>query len=103
MDIIDDDQAILVELIDTFLEESLLSLSSLRQAVTQGDAAGIRLLAHTLKSGSNDFGAQLLAGLCQKLEDMGREGILSEAAETLAQLEAAYSGVKLELERLRDA
>jgi PAS domain S-box-containing protein len=103
MEIIDDDQAVLVELIDTFLEEALLSLNSLRQAVAQEDAAGIRLLAHALKSGSNDFGAQRLAWLCQKLEDMGREGSLSEATEILAQIEAAYSGVKLELERLRDA
>ena len=103
MDIIDDDQAVLVELINTFLEEALLSLKGLRQAVAGGDAAGIRLLAHALKSGSHDFGAQHLAGLCQKLENMGREGTLAEAAETLAQIEAAYNAVKLELERLRDA
>jgi CheY-like chemotaxis protein/HPt (histidine-containing phosphotransfer) domain-containing protein len=103
MDIIEGEQAILEELIDTFLEEFPETLDKLHQAIVQADAPEVRLRAHALKSGSNDFGAHVLAKWCQKLENMGRDGILAEAGETLSQIETAYSQVKLELERLREA
>jgi HPt (histidine-containing phosphotransfer) domain-containing protein len=102
LDIVEGEHAILVELIDTFLEEAPVSLDKLRQAIAQDDAAGVRLMAHALKSSSNDFGAGELAALCQALEDRGRAGNLVGAEEHLAQIEAAYARVKLELEKLRE-
>jgi CheY-like chemotaxis protein len=102
IDIVEGEDELLVELIDTFLEESPASINHLRQAITRGDATGVRLLAHALKSGSHDFGAEELAALCQALEDMGRDGDLNGAEACLVQIEAAFARVKLELEKLRE-
>jgi HPt (histidine-containing phosphotransfer) domain-containing protein len=67
-----------------------------------GDAPGLRMAAHTIKSSANDFGATTLARLCQDLEDMGKDGTLAGAGELVEQVEAEYEQVKTALEAVRD-
>jgi HPt (histidine-containing phosphotransfer) domain-containing protein len=85
-------------LIDSFLEEAQPLLNKLRRTLEQVDAAGLRTAAHTIKSSSHDFGATRLAKLCQELENMGKAGILDEAAELVTKVEAEYEQVKVALE-----
>lgn len=71
-------------------------LPQLRQAQAVGDAAGIRQVAHTLKSSSASIGAVKLSQLCAEMEALAREGrtdgmperIAALATETAAVLEA---------------
>ncbi len=57
-----------VELVDTFAEESLLMLAELRDSLAAGAADTFRRAAHSLKSNSNTFGAGRLAELARSLE-----------------------------------
>lgn len=97
-DMVGGDAGFLGELIDTFLSEAPQLLSDMRQAVEGGDAAGLRLAAHSLKSNSADFGARTLSSVCRELEGMGKAGTLDGAAELVAQAEAEYEQVKTALE-----
>jgi len=78
------------ELIATFLEDAPQLLADMRRALDGGDAAGLRLAAHSLKSNSADFGATALSELCRELEMMGKEGALDGAAEQVEQVEAEF-------------
>ncbi|HMQ53308.1 MAG TPA: response regulator [Anaerolineae bacterium] len=101
-DLVEGDEAALVELIDSFLTEMPPLLVKLRQALAAEDATGLRLAAHTLKSSSRDFGALTLVTLSQELENMGQAGRLAGAAERVAELEAASEPVKVALAAIRD-
>ncbi|MEW5956266.1 MAG: response regulator [Chloroflexota bacterium] len=96
--LVDGDEAALTELIDSFLAETPLLLVKLRQALAEGDPAGIRMAAHTLKSTSKDFGALTLSRLGQELEELGKAGNLAGVAERVAQVETEYEPVKAALE-----
>jgi CheY-like chemotaxis protein len=99
-DLVDGDEAALMELIGSFLTEMPLLLGKLRQALAAGDAAGLQMAAHTLKSSSNDFGALALAALSQELEAMGKAGILTGAAERVTRVETEYEPVRAALEAI---
>jgi len=92
------DTAFVAEMIETFLEDAPRLLADMRQALAQGDAAGLRLAAHSLKSNSADFGAMTLSGICRELEGIGKAGALIGADELISQAEAEYEGVKAALE-----
>jgi CheY-like chemotaxis protein/HPt (histidine-containing phosphotransfer) domain-containing protein len=92
------DAEFLSELIDTFLEDAPQLLADMHQTVEQGDAAGLRLAAHSLKSNSADFGAMALSNLCRELEGMGKAGTLDGAAGLVRQAAAEYEQVKAALE-----
>ncbi len=64
------------DLIASFLTTSSPLLTELRQASEQKDATRLKRTAHTLKSGSADFGAMILSGLCKELEMLGKAGTL---------------------------
>jgi HPt (histidine-containing phosphotransfer) domain-containing protein len=95
------DPEFLAELMDTFLAGAPQLLADMRQAVEGGDAAGLRLAAHSLKSNSTDFGAMALSNLCWEVEVLGKAGTLDGAAELIAQAEAAYEQVRAALEAVR--
>jgi CheY-like chemotaxis protein/HPt (histidine-containing phosphotransfer) domain-containing protein len=101
LEVIGGERELLVELIDSFLETAPPLLARLEHGVVEGNAAEVRAAAHTIKSSSNDFGATLLAELCQVLEDMGKTGALAGAAELAAKAAAEYGRVAaaLEIER----
>ncbi len=88
------------ELITSFLTTSPPLVTELHQALDQEDASKLKRAAHTLKSGSADFGALTLSGFCKELEMMAKAGTLEGAAELIAQIEAEYERVKVALEAL---
>jgi len=93
----DNGAALVRELIDCYLEESPKLLQAMSAALSQVNSAALRQAAHTLKSSSADQGAKILAALCQELEDLGRVGILTEAAAKVVQVETEYERVKAAL------
>ena len=88
----------MAELIQSFLDAAPGLLHDLQQAVAEQDARLLRMAAHTLKSSAKDFGAARLAMVCQELEDCGRSGQLTGAAERLRRLEVEYGSVCAALE-----
>ena len=71
-------------------------LPQLEQARNTADAAGVRLVAHTLKSSSATIGAVQLSKVCAEVEAMAQE----------SRLDAATSGIELilsEAQAVREA
>jgi hypothetical protein len=61
-------------------------LAQLAQARTQADAAGMRLVSHTLKSSSASVGAIALSTLCSDAERALRDGRLDDVPGLLDRL-----------------
>ena len=95
------DPEFMAQMLDSYLTTSVTLLEKLRTGVAEGDAAAVRLAAHTLKSGSADMGAQELSQACAELEALGKEGELDGAAQLLARVEWLYPGVRDALEEVR--
>jgi histidine phosphotransfer protein HptB len=92
----------MVELVDTYLQDSPEMLQQMRQALDAQDADSFRRAAHSLKSNSANFGATQLAEQARMLEMMAKEGRLDQVGDSLDQVEAEFSRVKIDLEALRD-
>jgi HPt (histidine-containing phosphotransfer) domain-containing protein len=89
-------------MIDSYLETGPPLLDKLHQGLSDGDAVAFRLAAHTLKSGSADFGAMTLSKACAQLEEMGKAGTLDGAAPLVAEVETLYQQVQIALTDLRN-
>jgi HPt (histidine-containing phosphotransfer) domain-containing protein len=100
-EMVDGDVSFLAELIHTFLADAPQLLADMRQAMERGDAAGLNLAAHSLKSDSAYYGAVTLSSLCRELEMLGKLGRLDMASEKVAQAEAEYERVEASLAAVR--
>jgi signal transduction histidine kinase/DNA-binding response OmpR family regulator/HPt (histidine-containing phosphotransfer) domain-containing protein/PAS domain-containing protein len=89
-------------IIDTFLEEGPGLLDELDHHVAAGDAAGVRRVAHTLKSNGADFGAATFSERCKELEMVGKSGELDGAAALAADIRTEYQRVAAALETVRE-
>jgi CheY-like chemotaxis protein len=90
------DVDLLKEIADMFLEESPGLLDRMRQAAAQGDCKTLERAAHTIKGSVSNFAAKSAVEAAQRLEQIGREGDLSQADE-------AYQALEQEIERLKPA
>jgi HPt (histidine-containing phosphotransfer) domain-containing protein len=93
-----DDASFLAELVNTFLEDAPRLLGDMRAAVAAGDAAALRLAAHSLKSNAAQFGATENAALCREIEGLGKAGNAQEAAALVDAAATAYPGVAAALQ-----
>jgi CheY-like chemotaxis protein len=93
--------ASLAELIASFLDEAPRLLAELDQSVASGDAAGVRRVAHSLKSNGADFGAVAFTALCREMEAMGKDGELAGAGDLAARLGAEYVKVAAALQSVQ--
>ncbi|MUL38497.1 response regulator [Gloeocapsopsis dulcis] len=88
----------LVEVIDSYLEDAPKLLHAISTAIAQGDAAALRQATHTLNSTSATLGATTLSKFCKELEVTGRAGTIEGASEKLPQLAAESERVKAALQ-----
>ncbi|HEY9748089.1 MAG TPA: response regulator, partial [Allocoleopsis sp.] len=97
----EDADAILVEMIDCYLEDAPKLVSAIASAVERDDAKQLHSCAHTLKSSSLTLGATTLSNVCKELEALGRTGHTEGGWDKVPQLEAEYAKVKaaLQIER----
>jgi len=78
------------EVVDLYLESSSSLVKDLCSGLSQGDAEAVRQDAHALKSSSQNVGANALATLSQKLEEMGRSGELEDTDRYKVELDKLY-------------
>jgi HPt (histidine-containing phosphotransfer) domain-containing protein len=69
------------------------------QSVENGDAKGLHMAAHSLKSSSAYVGAMHLSALAKELELMGRSNSLQGAAELAERLKKEFMLVMAALEK----
>lgn len=87
------DREILEEILVVFSESYPDQLSELKNAIGNGDAPIVERAAHTLKGSVGTFSAKKALETASRLEIMGRDGQLQEAA-------AVYSKLEQEIEEL---
>lgn len=75
--------------IRVFLQALENRLKEVDEAVKKKDAEAVASAAHTIKGSSSQFGAEELAGLCQYMENMGRENSLAQAESLLLEIQRA--------------
>jgi histidine phosphotransfer protein HptB len=88
------------ELVGTFLEEAPGMLADLRSARAANDGERFRRAAHSLKSNSHTFGAQVLGALAREIELRGLAADAAVDAAALDALEAAYARAAVALREL---
>ncbi len=85
-----DDEAVVDELIETFLREA----PKLVAGLSAEGPEEVRRAAHTLKSNARTLGAEELGRLSEELEELARGGALNGAAERIREIEAEYARVE---------
>ncbi len=98
-----DDQAFLIEFIDTFLKGVPKMLGEMKQSLDDGNAEGLRRAAHTFKSNTAALGAARLSELCKELEHFGKSGELDDAPDKVAQVQQELEPVKSALASMRES
>jgi HPt (histidine-containing phosphotransfer) domain-containing protein len=97
----DDYKEFVVDIIDTFFENSPTLFDELENAKNNNDPEAFQRAAHSLKSNGKTFGAYEFARLAYKLEQIGKSGNLSEASLVLNKLMSEYENVISELGSIR--
>ncbi|MCD8487278.1 MAG: response regulator [Desertifilum sp.] len=98
----DNAQEVMLEVIDSYLEETPRLLASLKTAVKQQDLSTVLRVSHTLKSSSATIGAITLARLCKEIETHLRAEHLSSLFVQEQNLQAEYEKVKVALLETRN-
>ncbi len=88
-----DEPEIAWEFVELFLEDTAQALETIHQALEQQDADLLRKTAHSIKSSSAQLGAVQLSANCRKLEQLGSEGRIDEAAEVITNIDTTYRDV----------
>ena len=97
-DIGGDDPAFLMELVDSYLDNSQSLLQELYTSFAQKNFEVMLRASHTLKSSSTVVGAETLSTLCRELEENLRNNRLEDLDNKVTQITDEYGHVKYELE-----
>ena len=89
---------IVAEVGDLFIKHAPNKISAIKKAASDGNAKGLEVAAHSLKSSSSYIGALKLSAFSKELEFMGRSGALEGSVEKAAMVETEFERVKAALE-----
>jgi HPt (histidine-containing phosphotransfer) domain-containing protein len=89
------------ELIDTFGQDAVELIATLRRTLATADVDGFRRAAHSLKSTSQSLGANGLAARARELESAARAGSLDGAGARVQALAEHYERVARTLGAIR--
>jgi HPt (histidine-containing phosphotransfer) domain-containing protein len=89
---------IVAEVGGLFVKHAPEKLSAIAQAVEKGDAKGLQIAAHSLKSSSAYVGAMHLSAMSKELELMGRSGSLEGVKDKTEKMRTEYERVMAALE-----
>jgi signal transduction histidine kinase/DNA-binding NarL/FixJ family response regulator/HPt (histidine-containing phosphotransfer) domain-containing protein len=94
--------ALVREIIDLYLQDSISSLQEVRACVKKRHPQELAVAAHALKSMSVSIGGRAMGELCHLLEVAGRTHELANIAQVMVQLDVHYLKLIKALERYRD-
>ena len=97
----DEADSFVIDLIDTFLAGTQEIVVALYTSISTDDAKLFVRSAHTLKSNSAIFGAQVLSSMAFELEKAGKTDLLATLLPKVDQLKVEYQQVCHELTDLR--
>jgi HPt (histidine-containing phosphotransfer) domain-containing protein len=102
LQVIGGDKADLVELMESFLEESLGLMRQIEAGNAAADRKTLMRAAHSLKSGARDFGASNLFRYCAALEADCRSGTVPWAAERIDEIATSYEAACRDLAAIKE-
>lgn len=86
-----DDQELLLELLDLYVDDYVGKRIALEENMKQNNPTKIENIAHSLKGASGNISAKALRDIFYKLEGMGKSQDLTGAEELLPILDAEYA------------
>ena len=101
-----DEPSAIVDLIDTYTEDSAQQIKVMSASFSSGDWKTLHRLAHSMKSSSATFGAMRMSALCAQLESSAKYNCdAGGCGELIEQVEDEYTRVAaaLSVERARFA
>jgi HPt (histidine-containing phosphotransfer) domain-containing protein len=109
----DDDEALLREMVQLFLDDAPQQMAALRAAASARDAPAVRSLAHALKGAASNFQftrpqagdddpAQQTAAAALVLERLAASGLKEQFAAAFAAVEEALANLRRRLATLMD-
>jgi CheY-like chemotaxis protein/HPt (histidine-containing phosphotransfer) domain-containing protein len=87
LDRVSDEEELLNEVIQLFLDDAPNRMSEIRASLEEGDPKRLEISAHSLKGAAGYVGAERMARQAHKLEELGRSVNLSRALDEFPQLE----------------
>jgi HPt (histidine-containing phosphotransfer) domain-containing protein len=93
---------LVLDLIQTYIEESDRLVSEMESAALSGDTARIGSIAHSMKGSSLNMGLEIIGEVSLRLEKMGKGGDLDGARGLIPELQQSYIEAKqalLDLEK----
>lgn len=87
LDEFDDDKEYLMKVVNIFLENVKKQIIIMQQAIKDGDTETIRKEAHAIKGGAATLMADNLAGVAERLENVGKSGNIEKCLEIVNRLE----------------
>lgn len=91
----DGEPDVLAEVLQLFLQDVPRRIAKLRAACAAGDAVEVYKAAHSLKGSAGNIGAQTLFAVCRQLDDKGRAGDLTDAAQLVDTLDREFARVEV--------
>ncbi len=88
------------EILGIFLEDTPNRLAQLRTSREKGDTATFTRAAHSVKGSSGNVGANELHAVAEKIETHAKHSGLVETDALIAEIEAAFARVEVELRKL---
>lgn len=76
---------IMIDLLDTYISDSGETFQKMCHALNDGDVNLVEINAHALKSSSATFGAEVLATIFARIEELAHIGDLSEISLMLTE------------------
>lgn len=94
VELMDGDAEMVIELIDTLLESAPGLMEELAAAVAARHTEGVREAAHALKSSNAQLGAVVFSGMCQQMENHGKNQDADAAAGFLPAMQEEFARVQ---------
>jgi HPt (histidine-containing phosphotransfer) domain-containing protein len=95
-----DNGEFLREIIAIYVEDTPKRIADLKSCLAAGDVPTFTRAAHTIKGSSANVGAQVLKGMAERLELISRKDGLGGVSGMIADCEAEFEKVKVELGKL---
>lgn len=89
-------------MLNAFLEDTPVYMSSLKLAAAEGQLQRVRDLAHTIKGSAASFGAHRLVGLAREIQKQADQGAICDYDELTRELQDAFAELRSSLEALED-
>lgn len=96
-DAVGDDDLVMADILQSFVDEVDGLLDQLTQAAASNDLKTLYRIAHTLKSSCRDLGDEAAADLCAKLESDARAGAVSGAVAASRMIACRIVSLKSEV------